>query len=200
MKAHLSKRAIATSIYAMCMSKPSLIVMSGLPGSGKSTIAEHIAARLKITLLSVDPIESATIRAGIARSFETGLAAYLVAETLAGEQLKLGNSVIVDAVNAEEEGKDIWRSLAERYAIELIILDVFVSDQALHRERLESRVRGLYGFGEITWEQVEARQKTFTRWKEPTLRLDSSRDVEINVDEAIRYIQARQSGHAGSSA
>ena len=64
---------------------------------------------------SVDPIESAILQAGIARSFETGLAAYLVAETLADEQLKLGNSVIVDAVNAEEEGKDIWRRLSRAY-------------------------------------------------------------------------------------
>ena len=62
------------------MSTPFLIAMSGLPGSGKSTIAEGIARRLSIPILSVDPIESAIITAGIARSFETGLAAYLVAE------------------------------------------------------------------------------------------------------------------------
>jgi predicted kinase len=177
----------------MRMNKPGLIVVSGLPGSGKSTIAEQVATRLRITLLSVDPIESAIIKAGVARSFETGLAAYLVAETLAGEQLKLGNSVIVDAVNAEEEGKDIWRGLADRWKLDLIILDVFVSDQELHRERLKSRVRGLQGFSEITWDTVEARQKSFTAWKEPTLRLDSSKDLAGNVEDVLRYIQARQS-------
>src|SRR5690348_1762617 len=99
------------------MDKPQLIVMSGLPGSGKSTIAEGIAQRLRVTILSVDPIESAVIKSGIAKGFETGLAAYLVAETLAAEQLKLGNSVIVDAVNAEEEGKNIWRKLGKRLGL-----------------------------------------------------------------------------------
>jgi predicted kinase len=178
------------------MSKPSLIVMSGLPGSGKSTIAEQIATRLKIPLLSVDPIESAIIKAGVAKGFETGLAAYLVAEALAGEQIKLGASVIVDAVNAEEEGKDVWRGLAGRYGLDPIILDVFVGDRALHRKRLESRVRGLHGFAEITWGAVEARQKGFTAWKEPTLRLDAARDLEANVDEALRYIHARRSKHS----
>ena len=118
------------------MSTPYLIVMSGLPGSGKSTIAERIAQRLKIPILSVDPIESAIIKAGIARSFETGVAAYLVAQSLAGEQLKLGNPVIIDAVNAEEEGKDTWRSLAQHYEVDMIILDVFMSDQALHQQRV----------------------------------------------------------------
>ncbi|HEY1389071.1 MAG TPA: AAA family ATPase, partial [Ktedonobacterales bacterium] len=90
------------------MTGPHLIVLSGLPGSGKSAIAELLAQRLRLPIFSVDPIESAIVKAGIARSFETGLAAYLVAATLADEQLKLGSSVIIDAVNAEEEGKDVW--------------------------------------------------------------------------------------------
>lgn len=66
-----------------------LVVFSGLPGSGKSTLAEAVAARLKLPLFSVDPIESAIIKSGIKKSFKTGYAAYLVAETLAVEQLKL---------------------------------------------------------------------------------------------------------------
>ncbi|MGO8948518.1 MAG: AAA family ATPase [Ktedonobacterales bacterium] len=64
--------------------------MSGLPGSGKSTIAERLAERLKLPLFSVDPIESAIIRAGIPRSFATGLAAYLVAERLPANNSQLG--------------------------------------------------------------------------------------------------------------
>jgi predicted kinase len=175
------------------MNTPQLIVMSGLPGSGKSTIAERLAARLKLPVLSVDPIESAIIAAGIPRSFATGVAAYSVAATLAGEQLKLGNSVIIDAVNAEEEGKDVWRGLASRHGLELIILQVIVSDRAQHMRRIEARVRGLHGIGEVTWEQVEAREQVFTPWRERVLMLDSSRDVETNVEEALHYIAGQQS-------
>ena len=174
------------------MSKPQLIVMSGLPGSGKSVIAERLAEQLKLPVLSVDPIESAIIQAGIERSFETGVAAYLVAEALASEQLKLGNSVIIDAVNAEEEGKDVWRGLAKKYGLALIVLLVTVSDRTLHKQRIESRVRDLHGFSEVTWSQVEAREKVFTAWKEPTLQLDSARDLGVVVTEAMQYIRAHQ--------
>lgn len=177
--------------YALPMNKPQLIVMSGLPGSGKSTIAERLAERLKLPVFSVDPIESAIIKAGIQRSFETSVAAYQVAETLASEQLKIGNSVIIDAVNAEEDGKDVWRGLARRHGLELIVLLVIVSDRALHKQRIESRVRGLHGFSEVTWERVEAREKVFTAWKEPTLQLDSARALETVVEKAIRYISAQ---------
>jgi predicted kinase len=49
--------------------------MSGLAGSGKSTIAEAIGRVRWCPVLSVDPIESAIVGSGITRSFETGLAA-----------------------------------------------------------------------------------------------------------------------------
>jgi predicted kinase len=172
------------------MHRPHLIVLSGLPGSGKSTIAELLAKRLRLPIFSVDPIESAIVEAGIARSFETGLAAYLVAATLADEQLKVGGSVIIDAVNAEEEGKDVWRGLAKKHGIELIVLLVAL-ERSLHQQRLASRVRNLYGFSEVTWEQVEARRKAFTAWKEPVLELDTARDVAMNVARAAHYIETR---------
>ena len=75
--------------------RPVVITVSGLPGSGMSTLAESLAEKLAVPLFSVDPIESAILRSGMERSFETGLAAYLVAEDLAGEQLIHGLSVIV---------------------------------------------------------------------------------------------------------
>jgi predicted kinase len=155
----------AAAWYAASMKTPHLIVMSGLPGSGKSTIAERLAERLRLPLLSVDPIESAILRSGIPRSFATGLAAYLVAEELAGEQLKLGNSVVIDAVNAEEEGKDVWRGLASKYGLALTVLQVIVSDREQHKRRIELRERGLFGFSEVTWDQVEARERVFTAWR-----------------------------------
>jgi predicted kinase len=52
-----------------------LIVFTGLPGTGKSTLALAVGRALGVPVLSVDPIESAMLRAGVVRSFETGLAA-----------------------------------------------------------------------------------------------------------------------------
>ena len=79
------------------MTSQVLIVLSGLPGSGKSTVAEGLSRALSMPAFSVDPIEAAMWRNGLARD-QTGIAAYEVAITLAGENLRLGHSVIVDAV------------------------------------------------------------------------------------------------------
>jgi predicted kinase len=174
----------------MSQTKPKLIVMSGLPGCGKSTIARLIAREVSATILSVDPIESAIYAAGLVRSFETGYAAYLVAEAMACEQLTLGLTVLIDAVNAEEEGKDLWRRLAVRNGAMLVIIEVTLADRDLHRARVEARVRGLPGFSELRWDEVEARRNAYTKWREPTLVIDTYDSSEQNARKAVAYIRA----------
>src|SRR3954468_4066178 len=53
-----------------------LVVVSGLPGTGKSTVAAALAARLRAVQLSIDPIEDALLGAGLPPSWEVGVAAY----------------------------------------------------------------------------------------------------------------------------
>ena len=83
-----------------------LIAMAGLPAAGKSTLAEILGARLSASVVSVDPIESAILEAGIDSDQPTGLAAYLVAETIAGLVLESGHDVIVDAVNGVDPARE----------------------------------------------------------------------------------------------
>ena len=56
------------------MASLKLIVMAGLPGSGKSTVAEGISRHFTLPLISVDPIEAAMWRNGLSRE-QTGIAA-----------------------------------------------------------------------------------------------------------------------------
>jgi predicted kinase len=65
-----------------------LIVLSGLPGSGKSTLAAGLSRTLSFPVFSIDPIEAAMWRSGLAKR-STGIAAYDVAIALADEHLRL---------------------------------------------------------------------------------------------------------------
>ncbi len=169
--------------------RPKLIVVCGLPCAGKSTVADGLSEKLKFAVLSVDPIESGILKSGIRRSFKTGLAAYLVAETLAAEQLELGLSVIVDAVSPVNEARDLWRNLAKQYGADLVIIEC-VLDPVLHKKRVQTRFRGMAGIPEVSWKQVQDRRRAYLKWEEDRLVLDTANSREQNLEYALAYIEA----------
>ena len=127
-------------------------------------------------------------RSGIDRGQPTGLAAYVVVEALAAEQIALGHDVVVDAVNAVEPARDEWRQLAERTGSLLRFIEVRCSDEREHRRRLETRDRGLGDFREPTWESVQERQSGFSEWNDERLVLDSMLAREDNLRAALDYL------------
>lgn len=172
---------------------PQLIVTAGLPGAGKSTIAEVIGNRLGLPIVSVDPLESAILSAGIDRDQPTGLAAYLVAETIAEAVLVGGAGVIVDAVNAVEPAREQWVRLAGRQNVPVKFLEVVCSDPELHRARLEKRDRELPNFAEPTWHAVEQSMDEWETWTGssaavPRITLDSVQPLGVNVERALAFI------------
>jgi predicted kinase len=165
-----------------------LIVMAGLPATGKSAVAEGLAKALGWPVLSVDPVEAAMWRAGVSKDQPTGLAAYVVVEVLAAEQLALGHDVIIDAVNAVELARQQWRELAGRTGTELRFIEVRCSDEAEHRRRLERRRRDIGGFPEPTWESVQARRADFDDWNDERLVLDAMTPLDDNVRLALDHL------------
>jgi predicted kinase len=171
-----------------------LIAMAGLPGAGKSTIAEILGGRLGASVVSVDPLESAILSAGIDSDQPTGLAAYLVAETLAESVLVAGHHVIVDAVNAVDPAREQWVELAKRQGVSLRFIEVVCSDVDLHRQRLESRDRALPHVEEPSWHAVEQSLDEYAGWAGESaaiarITLDSVRSLGVNVGAAMAFLE-----------
>ena len=171
-----------------------LVAMAGLPGTGKSTIGQVVASRLGIPVVSVDPIESAILQAGIDADQPTGLAAYLVAETLASSVMAPGSSVIVDAVNAVNPAREQWVSLAARHGDAIKFIEVVCSDPEVHRERLEARNRDLPHVSEPTWHAVEQSLDEYDEWSGVSseverLTLDSVEPLAANVERALQFLE-----------
>ena len=165
-----------------------LIVMAGLPGSGKSTLADGISRHFSLPLVSVDPIEAAMWRGGLPRD-QTGIAAYEVAQALAAEQLRLNHPVVIDAVNPVEAPRAAWRRLAAKYRADLKIIECICVDQAIHRRRIDTRIRNLDGMAEIDWARIEQRRAEYEAWTDARLTLDTSaQPQEQLLAEAIRYL------------
>ena len=171
------------------MTSPTLIVLSGLPGSGKSMLAEGVSRALSMPLFSIDPIEAAMWRGGLKKD-QTGIAAYEVAIALADEQLRLGHSVIVDAVNPIEAPRAAWRSLAAKYRAGLKIIECICADETIHRARIEARRRNIPGMPEITWVRVLERRAEYEPWTDARLTLDTSIETpEKLLADALNYLR-----------
>jgi predicted kinase len=134
----------------------------------------------------VDPIESAVVRAGIAPSFETGLAAYLVAEACADAFLRDGLDVVIDAVSGVEPARDMWRGLAARHGAALRVI-VCSLDAAEVRRRLDRRQRGL-AVGEPSDAAMAARAAEWTGWPEPHFAVDSRDAPEDTLRRALAWL------------
>ncbi|MGH9033458.1 MAG: AAA family ATPase [Acidimicrobiia bacterium] len=168
-----------------------LVVVSGLPGVGKSKLADALGRELRAAVLSVDPIEAAIWRCGIPPSFETGVAAYEVVAVLAEHQLRLGLTVIADAVSSLEVARKMWRGAVGRTSAAMAVVEVICSDERTHRERLTGRERDIKGLPEPSWDEVLRRRDEWEPWQEERLVVDSLRDHDENVAKALDYARAR---------
>lgn len=166
-----------------------LIVMSGLPGTGKSAVATAVARELGAPLLSVDPIDSALVGAGVQETGIPGLAAYAVAGAMADDNLALGLTVVVDAVNAVGEAKSFWIEIARRRGVPLLAVETILSDRAVHRERLLGRRRDL-AIPEPTWESVEIRRAEWVAWPVAPLVVDATEPLAANVGRVVATARA----------
>jgi predicted kinase len=109
-------------------------VFAGLPGVGKSTLAERVAAALPATVLSVDTVDAALRRYDVAEP-RPGYAAYGVVLGLAETQLRVGGSVLIDAANPVGATRQLWVDLAERLSVPLRVVEVVCGDETEHRRR-----------------------------------------------------------------
>lgn len=170
------------------MAAPRLIVLTGLPGAGKSTVAEGLARALHAPILSIDPIEAAMWRGGMQHGL-SGVAAYGIAATLAEEQLALGLTTVIDAVNPVEAPRRLWRDTATRFGATLRIVEVICSDAAVHQARVEARERNIPGMPELTWARVQQRRAEFEPWTAERLILDScALDPDEMIEQALAYV------------
>jgi predicted kinase len=184
----VAEQALSTDRQFGDVRVPVLIAMAGLPGSGKSTLAEIISARLGATMVSVDPIEASILKAGIDSDQPTGLAAYLVAETMAEQVLLSGHSVVVDAVNAVEPARLQWRDLAERSDVKLRVIEVMCSDETLHKARLAKRSPVLSAYA------VEQSIEDYSEWRGacaamPRVTIDTVAPLGENVETALAFLE-----------
>ena len=174
-----------------------LVLVGGGPGTGKSTVAERVAAELGAAWIRsdevrkdvagvphgahafADPDEGLYAPAVTAKTFEE-----LTRQTKA--LLGQGLSVVLDATWRSAADRAALRQVAEQAAARVTELRC-VLPRALAKERIIRRMASVYNPSDATPELVDYMAERFDEWPEAT-PIDTSQSVAISVDAAVRAL------------
>jgi predicted kinase len=160
-----------------------LIILSGLPGVGKTTIARELARQLGAVHIRIDSIEQA-IRDAKGDSGPLDETGYRIGYAVALDNLRVGRTVIADSVNPIAITRNAWLEVATRAQVRAIEVELKCSDAKEHRNRLENRVVDIAGSPPLTWQEVIARE--YHAWDRERLVIDTA---VCSVEKAVKMIQ-----------
>ena len=164
---------------------PVLIILGGLPGVGKTTIAKELVRRIGVVHVRIDSIEQ-LLRDSGELTGAMDEAGYRLAYELAEKHLRSGRDVVADCVNPIRLTRNAWRKVAQRCGAVSVEVEITCSDQAQHRRRVEGRDSDIPGLILPTWQEVLDRE--YEPRDGARIRVDTA-NCTMN-DGATRIIEA----------
>ncbi|HMF87425.1 MAG TPA: DegV family protein, partial [Gemmatimonadaceae bacterium] len=136
------RRDLATLAGALAtlppsVERPALVVLSGLPGSGKSHLAREIVARYPLAVLASDALRRALVKRPTYSQKESARL-FATVHALLEDLLSRGVPALVDATNLKETHRQPLYEIAERTRAHLIVVEVQAADKIVRR-RLNAR-------------------------------------------------------------
>jgi predicted kinase len=169
------------------MSRQTLVIFSGLPGVGKSTLADKLARQLRWPLLKIDDVIGQVPENPGIEFWDSKVDVLL---DLINTQLELGLDVIVDSVFMNMDRQHA-QELARKYQVRFLPIYVFLSDDKIWKERVTKRFNKLNDQDVATWERIQHQREHFAQWEKDTaLFIDSMDPLEENFTRVLDFINS----------
>lgn len=162
-----------------------IIIIGGIPGAGKSTLAKALSKELNIPAFAKDELEAAVARRGLCNNKETQGVGFEIMAVIAKNQIENNNSAIFDFIASKSRITERWPELLES---EIKYIECICSNEEIHKERIQSRNRNIEGWYELVWEDVLTIKQYFQPLMANRLIVDSVNNINDNIAMAIEYV------------
>lgn len=167
---------------------PVFIVISGLPGTGKSYFSNKLAEKLSIIVLESDALRKVLFPSPTYSLVESSRL-FRAIHLLVGSLLKKGIPVILDATNLSERHRERLYHIADRLNVKLILVRV-EAPPAVVQERLKARDKGLVqSKSDAGWGVYQKMQPTVEKIRRAHYAVDTSRDIALVLDKIAREVR-----------
>jgi len=170
-----------------------LIIFSGLAGTGKTTLARLLCHKLRIPLVSFDYfVDYSWPRRLLNVEVLTDDELLHILFSTADLHLSLGLNVVMDMIFSENT-RNLARNLAHKHKVRFRAIHTFCSDEIIWHERVIGRAKiALSNETPATWEGILSDRNMFQAWNpEEALFVDAINSIEFNLSRILEYIDAR---------
>ncbi len=171
------------------MVEPAFIVVSGLPGTGKSHFCSKLAERLPFVILESDALRK-TLFPSPGYSSQESSRLFRVCHLLIESLLEKGIPLILDATNLSERFRERLYNIADRLDVRLILVRVEVPAEVV-RERLKARRDGANpeSKSDADWEVYQRMKPRVQKIRRNHYVVDTSRDIMPVLDKIVREVK-----------
>lgn len=172
------------------LERPWLVVMTGLPGSGKSHFARLLAQRLPAAVLNSDALRT-VLFARPQHSEREHARLFPAIHILIDRLLARGVPVIVDATNLKEAHRRPYYTIAERHGAKALLVRTRAPVGVI-RERLRNRPRGgdPLDLSAATVEVFEKMRGDVEPIRRRHVSVDTSKDLRPALDKVVALLQS----------
>jgi len=166
--------------------RPSLVIVSGLPGTGKSYFCLRLAERVPLAILESDRLRKLLFPSPEYTAVEH-FRLFLACHRLVEELLACGITVAFDATNLEERHREPLYHIADQVGAELIIVRVEAPPEMVH-QRLKQREMGLNTDDKSDADRTvyDAMLPRAQRIRRNHFVVDTSQDMAVALDKVLR--------------
>ncbi len=169
---------------------PVLVMLCGLPGTGKSHLARGLAEVLPFVIVESDQVRR-ILFPECSYSGEESRWVHRTCHALMAKLLRKGVRVIYDATNLHERHRELVYRLADGEEVKLIIVKA-VAPERVAQDRLQSRHEGDVGDGEVSdadWEVYRRMVRDVDPIGRNHVVIDTSQDLDPAITKLLRLIR-----------